>query len=392
MTGRPKAMPGTSAGEVFALVRARKASTRSDIGKLTGLSRTAVTLRVDQLLSRGLVVERAEGSSTGGRPPVRLEFHAEGGLVLAAALGASRAQVAVCDLAGRVLSESALTVDLAEGPEAVLGSAVKHLDHLLTATGRPASDVLGVGVSVPSAVDVGTGRSVSPAVQAGWGDIAIADFFALRWPVPVRVDNDVNVLALAEHKMHPGVDDVLVVKASTGIGAGIVAGGVLQRGATNAAGEIGHVKVSDGGGVPCRCGNVDCLEAVAGGGALVRALAEQGKPVADVLAVTELVRAGDPDALRLVRESGRRIGEVLAGAVNLLNPAMIIIGGDLAHAFAPLVAGMRELIYQRATAMATRTLRIESSVLHDQAGVAACAVLILDDVLSPSAVDRFVSG
>ncbi len=385
-------MPGVSVGEVFRLIRERRASTRSDVGRLTGLSRTAVTLRVGQLLEQGLVVERAEGGSTGGRPPVRLEFNATGGVVLAAALGASRAQVAVCDLAGRVVAESALSVDLDAGPETLLNSAVKHLDQLLSETGRSEKDLRGIGVSVPGAVDVTTGRSVSPPVQPGWGDVVIPDFFAGRFPVPVVVDNDVNVLALAEHRMHADADDILVIKASTGIGAGIISGGRLQRGALGASGEIGHIKVADGGGIVCRCGNVDCLEALASGWALVRRLNELGRPVADALGVAELVRAGDPDALRLVRDAGRRIGEVVAGAVNLLNPTLIIVGGDLAHAYDPLVAGMRELIYQRSTAMATRTLGIEPSVLNEQAGVAACAVMVLEDVLSPRAVDAMVGG
>lgn len=205
------------------------------------------------------------------------------------------------------------------------------------------------------------------------------------------VDNDVNVLALAEHRRHPEAADLLVVKASTGIGAAIIAGGRLQRGAAGATGEIGHVKVADAGGAACRCGGVDCLEAVAGGWAMARTLAELGKPVDDALGIAELARAGDPDAVRLVRGAGQRIGEVLAGAVNLLNPALIVVGGDLAHAFEPLVAGIRELVYQRSTAMATRSLGIESADMDEQAGVSAVAILVLDDVLSRRSVDRLIS-
>lgn len=379
--------PGASAGEVFQLIRQGRATTRSDVAQLTGLSRTAVTLRVGQLLDRKLVVERAEGGSTGGRPPVRLEFNADGGFVLLAALGASREQVALCDLAGRVRDEVGLGVDLAEGPEAVLASTVKHMAHLLSESGRPEEELRGIGVSLPGAVDVRTGRSVSPPVQPGWGDVEVPAAFAERFDVPVRVDNDVNVLALAEHQLHGGVDDLLVIKASTGIGAGIIAGGRLVRGALGASGEIGHIAVANGPGEPCRCGNVDCLEAVAGGATLARRLTQLGKPVDDALGVARLVQAGDPDATGLVREAGRRIGEVVAGVVNLLNPALIVVGGDLAHAYDPLVAGIRELVYQRSTAMATRALRFEPGVLDEHAGVANCAVMLLEDLLSPRAVD-----
>lgn len=382
---------GASAGEVFRLIRQGHAATRSDIGRLTGLSRTAVTLRVTQLLDKGLVVERADGGSTGGRPPVRLRFHADGGIVLAAALGASRAQLAVCDLAGTVLDETEFGVDLAEGPDVLLDTAVKHLDQLLAESGRPREALWGVGVSVPNAIDIATGTSLSPAVQPGWGDVAVADHFGTRFGVPVRVDNDVNVLALAEHRRHPEVDDLLVIKASTGIGAGLIMRGRLQRGALGAAGELGHTKVAGADDVGCSCGNAGCLEAVAGGRALAAACTELGRPATDAFGVAELVRAGDPEALRLVRQAGRRIGEVIAGAVNLLNPALIVVGGDLAHAYEPLVAGMREVIYQRATATATRSLRIEPSEMHARAGVGACATLILDDVLSRRAVDTLLS-
>ncbi|QKW05045.1 ROK family transcriptional regulator [Streptomyces sp. NA04227] len=392
MAGRPMSTPGSSAGEVFRLIHQQQAATRTDIGRITGLSRTAVTLRVNQLLEQGLVAERAEGGSTGGRPPVRLEFRVDGGIVLAAALGASRAQLAVCDLAGRVLRESELPVDNSRGPEALLTSAVDSLQELLAATGHTGHEIRGVGVSVPGMIDATTGRSVSPSLQPGWGDIPVAEFFTRRFAVPVRVDNDVNALALAEHRVHPEVDDLLVIKASTGIGAAIIAGGRLQRGALSAAGELGHIKVSDAGGAACRCGSSDCLEAVAGGWALVRELADAGRPVADALGVAELARDGDPEALRLIREAGRRIGEVTAGAVNLLNPALIVIGGDLAQAYEPLVAGIRELIYQRSTTAVTRSLRFESSSQHEHSGVAASAAMVLEEVLSARAVDATIGG
>ncbi|ATL66308.1 ROK family transcriptional regulator [Nocardia terpenica] len=392
MTGRPTTTPGTSAGDVLWLIRGHDVVTRADIRRLTGLSRTAVTLRVEQLLERGLVVERVEGGSTGGRPPTRLVFNPESGIVLAASIGVSRAQVAVCDLAGRVLAESEFAVSMTEDAQTVFAAAAEHLDRLLSQTPLPGRIVHGVGVGVPSAVDVTTGHSMSLATKPVFGGIAVAEFFAERFGVPVRVDNEVNLLALAEHARHPDVDDLLLVKASTGIGAGIIAGGRLQHGAWGAAGEIGHIKV---GGVPsrrCRCGDLNCLETVAGGWALLEQLTEAGKPVSALLELVGLVHDNDPDALRLVREAGRRIGEALAAAVNLLNPAVIIVRGDLSHAAEPLIAGMRELIYQQSSALATRSLRIESGTEDAPTGIQACATMILDQVLAPSTVNALLDG
>lgn len=375
--------PGASAGEVFGLIRGGLAETRADLGRLTGLSRTAVTLRVDQLIERGLVVETAAGGSTGGRPPSRLVFNADGGVVLAAALGASRSQLAVCDLSGRALATA--TVEWADDPAVVLAEVAAAFDRLLAGRGA----LRGIGVSVPGTVESGTSRSVSPSA---WVDVDITAFFADRYAVPVRVDNDVNALALAEHRAHPEIDDLLVIKVSTGIGAGIISGGALRRGAMGAAGEIGHTKVAGGGGAVCRCGGVDCLEAVAGGWALVRELTTLGRDVGTALDVADLARADDPEALRLVRAAGRHLGGVVAAAVNLLNPAMIIVGGDLARAYEPLVAGMRELIYQSAAAAATRDLRIEPGTLTDGGTRTGCAVMVLDDVLSAASVNAAVAG
>ena len=224
-------------------------------------------------------------------------------MVLAASIGASKTKLGVCDLAGAALAETGLDVDTTLGPEVVLRTVAERLDRLREKADQP---VRGVGVCVPGPVDVATGTVLESPLLPGWGGVPITLGVT---GVPVLVDNDVNALTLAEAAVRPGVTDLVHVKVSTGIGAGIIAGGVLQRGARGAAGEIGHNPVADGGGVVCRCGNLDCLEAVASGAALVAALRAAGREVADVPGVVALVRAGDPEAVALVparREAHRR--------------------------------------------------------------------------------------
>ncbi len=377
---------GVSAGAVFALIHDGLARTRADIGRQTDLSRTAVAARVRQLVELGLVAEEAAAATTGGRPAGRLHVNRAGGVVLAASIGASKTKLGVCDLAGAVVAESGLDLDTTLGPDAVLRTVADRLDRLRDKADAP---VRGVGVCLPGPVDVASGTVLESPLLPGWGGVPIA----LGFPgVPVLVDNDVNALTLAERTVRPGVSDLLHVKVSTGIGAGIISGGVLQRGARGAAGEIGHNPVGDGGGVLCRCGNRDCLEAVASGAALVAALRAHGRVVADVPAVVALVRAGDPEAVALVRHAGRRIGEVLAVAVNLLNPQVVVFGGDLAEAFEPLLAGVREQVYRRALAPATRELSVERSALGPSAGVAGCAAMALAEVLSPRAIDAALAA
>ncbi|MDT7701924.1 MAG: hypothetical protein QOJ30_4249, partial [Pseudonocardiales bacterium] len=302
-------------------------------------------------------------------------------------VGVSRSSLAVCDLAGSVLATESLPLEAAVGPERLMQAVSEVLARLLDESGSDPAAVRGIGLSIPGTVDSAAGCSVGVPALPGWEDVKLPPLLTERFGVPVRVDNDVNVMAIAEHHARPEVDDLLVVKVSTGIGAAIVSGGVLQRGAGGAAGEIGHTRVDGGPGVVCRCGNVDCLEAIASGSALIRDLSDAGRTVDSVAGVAELVKKGDAEAVRLVRVAGRRLGEVLAGAVNLLNPAVIAVGGDLVGAYEPLVAGVREVIYQRSMTASTQTLRIEPGALAGRSGVTGCAILVLDEVLSPAAVD-----
>ncbi|MEU9020896.1 ROK family transcriptional regulator [Actinomadura sp. NPDC048394] len=368
---RPVTRPCTT-GDVLRLIREDGVATRADLGRVTGLSRPAVASRVADLIARGLVVERADGPSTGGRPPARLAFNAAGGAVLVANLGQSRGQLAVCDLAGRVLARTdAPPADVTAGK--TLPRLLDQWSDLLAGSGIDPASIRGVGLGVPDAVEHVAGR---------WNRVEVSPPVLERFGVPAHLDNEVNTAALGEHQAHPGVQDLLFVKVSTGIGAGVIAGGVIQRGALGAAGEIGHVPVPAAGDAPCRCGNTGCVEAVAGGTALLAR-----SPAADLPALAAMARAGDPATVALLREAGRRIGEVVATAVNLLNPAVVVLGGDLVGADEPLIAGLREVVYQRSTVLATRSLRIEPSRLGESAGLTGCAAMVLANVLSPEAID-----
>jgi predicted NBD/HSP70 family sugar kinase len=377
-----------TAGEVFSLIRDGVATTRSELRRHTGLSRTAVAARVAALSERGLVVEREEGLSTGGRPPTLLTFNADAGVVLSAAIGRSRTRLAVCNLAGDILVLSDLDQEVGTGPDDLMPDVVKRLEALLDESGHPPDTVHGVGLSLPGTVDQERGCSLDSPVMSGWDGVALEPYFRDLTAAPILVDNDANVIALAErHGDRRGVDDLLLLKISTGLGAGIISGGVLQRGAVGAAGEFGHNKTPAAAGVPCRCGDTGCLEAIAGGWALVRALQQQGHAVGHVRDVVELANHGEPEARRLIRESGRHVGEVIAGAVNLLNPAVVVIDGDMSRAYDILVAGLRETLYGNATALATRVLQVVPATYGDRSGVIGSAALILNRILSADAID-----
>jgi predicted NBD/HSP70 family sugar kinase len=379
------------AGSMLRLIRDTDGMTRSDLARLTGLARSTVAQRVDALLAHELVYEAGGSASTGGRPPTLLAFNPLSGVVLVADLGATHSRLAASDLAGSPLAEEAFDMDIAEGPERILANVEEHFAALLREVGRTPADVRGIGVGVPGPVAFNTGQPVNPPIMPGWNGFSIPDWFAARYGAPVLVDNDVNIMALGEHwAKWRDTEHLMFVKVATGIGCGIVAGRAIHRGAQGAAGDIGHIRLAGEQEVLCHCGNVGCLEAVAGGRALADRLRSTGAAAANSRDVARLVRAGDTAAVRMVRDAGRSIGEVLAGCVNFFNPGVIVVGGDLAEA-QELLAGVREVTIQRSLPLATGELRIMPSTLGDRAGVIGAAIMVIEHMLAPEVVDRIVN-
>lgn len=374
-----------SAGDLLALLRSGRATTRADLRTLTGLSRTAVVARVNALADAGLLQLGAELASTGGRPPGSVVFNTDAGVVLAAAIGRSRSQVAVFDLGGTELASSAVDHEIGAGPEEVMPGVADHLSALLE---RELPPVLGIGVSLPGVVDAGRGVSVDTPVMAGWDGVPLAPYLEKVADAPLFLANDADTMARSEFLGHAtAIDDLLVVKASTGIGLGVLAGGRIISGSRGGAGDLGHTKVPEAAGRPCRCGDVGCLETLAAGWALVARLREEGRTVDHIRDLVAQALSGDPEAKQLLRESGRQVGELLAVAINLLNPQAVVLGGDMAGAYDVYAAGVREAVYARASALATRELQFLPATYGDRAGLVGCAALALDAVLSPAAID-----
>jgi predicted NBD/HSP70 family sugar kinase len=384
------AVPGSPA-HLLQVVRDGLAATRPQLVAVTGTSRAVVSQRVDALLAAGLLLEAGASASTGGRPAVRLRFNHELGVVLVADLGATHARIGLTDLAGNVLAELPAEQPIAAGPVAVLDWVRERFDELLTTTGHDPSDVRGIGIGVPGPVEHASGRAVSPPIMPGWDGYPIPEHFA-DLDVPVLVDNDVNIMALGEYweTWRHEVDDLLFIKVGTGIGCGIVVSGRIHRGAQGAAGDLGHVRVP-GHDVVCGCGNLGCVEAVAGGQALADRLRAEGHDTSDARSVVDLVLAGVPEATRAVREAGRVLGEILATSVNLFNPSVIVIGGDVANAREQLLAGVREVVYQRSLPLATRHLRLVPAKLGDRAGIRGASVMVVERILAPAAVDEYLN-
>ena len=380
-----------SPGGVLRLIREGRAVTRTDVMDVTGLSRSTVMQRLGVLLSAGLLLEQPEaGPSSGGRRPAALTFNEHVGVVLAADLGASHGRLAVCDLGGTALAEREEPIRIADGPEPILDWVTQTFGDLLAQAGRAEADVLATAVGVPGPVEAG--RPTNPPIMPGWDGYPVADQLAERLGAPALLERDVNAMALGEHRAHwPEVPHMVFVKVATGIGAGVISAGELLRGNHGRAGDIGHIRAIRESEVMCTCGNRGCVAVLATGTAIVRQLAEAGVQVSSSADVVELVRTGDAVAMHQVREAGRVLGAALAAVVSVVAPSVIVVGGEMAEASEPLLAGIRESVYQRASALATRELRILTSRLGPRAGVVGVTTLALEHVLEPANVDALLA-
>jgi len=387
-------------------IRLGRSRSRSELVSRTGLSRAIVAQRVGELIDRGLVAEGEPGPSTGGRPPRQLTFMAEAGHVLVADLGATSIDVAVTSLDGRILGHHDEPADIAAGPDQCLQRVDELFAQLLSSTRTLPGRLWGVGIGLPGPVEFRTGRPISPPIMPGWDGYPVRERFADRYDAPVWVDNDVNVLALGEWRsgIAVGHDNVVVVKIGTGIGAGIISDGRLHRGAQGSAGDVGHIQVVDDESVVCRCGNVGCLEALAGGASLARAgeaAARDGRSSRLMAALDrhgevtaeDIARAasfGDPVAVGLLGSAGRRVGLMLASVVNFFNPSLIVIGGGVAQSGDQLLAAIRETVYRRSLPLATRELLIQRSSLGALAGVIGGSSMVVDQLFSRDSIARWM--
>jgi predicted NBD/HSP70 family sugar kinase len=381
-------------GEILALFRTQPSLTRADVMQQAGLSRSTVNQRLDALLAAALVVPSGEGAPTGGRPAGRFTFNADRGVLLVVDIGATGMRTALCNLRGEVSAELERPIDVATGPEPVLTAAQEMFTKLLDGAGRTATDVHGIGIDVPGPVDFDSGQVVSPPIMSGWDRYDIPGWFAGRYDCPVLVDKDVNAMAFGEHRsIYPDVKQLLMLKVGTGIGAGMIIGGEIYRGADGAAGDIGHIQltVDDAESEPvCRCGNTGCVEAYAGGWALVRDLRAAGHDVTTVDDAVTLIRTGDLTAVRLARRAGRIVGHAIADSVSLFNPRVVVIGGQLARIEEQLFAGIREMVYRRSLPLATRNLQIVATKLDTRSGLVGLALLLADGIFAPGRVETLI--
>ena len=386
------ARPPALSDAVLRLIWEERRISRAEIARRADLSRSTVSEIVETLLGTGLVVEAGEGVSRGGRRPIVLEFQDASRTIVGVDMGAAHVTVVCTDLRARVLAAAREPHPVQEDPAGTRQLIRRLIETVLAAGGEGARDrLIGIGIGVPSPVDIRHPDRLSPIAMPAWdGRHGLAALCAdLR--VPVQVDNDANLGALAERwwGAAQGLDHFAYIKLGTGIGAGHVIDGRIHRGASGVGGEIGHIAI-DPRGETCNCGNRGCLTTFVGGPALAarivalravypQSLLADGHPT--LARLEEAARVDDPLALQVIHEVAEHLGIAIAGMLNLLNPAAVILGGRIAGLGEKLITPLRATALRRTFVPAAAATEIRASTLGAQGIAIGAATLVLDTAL-----------
>lgn len=357
-------------------------ASRADLTRLTGLSRTTVSSLVSELMATGLVVERESASvvapgSGGGRPAVLLALDRSAGAAVGLDFGHSHIRVAVADLAHTILSEEEIAFDVdGRGTEA-LDRACELVDDAIASSGMQRDAVVGLGVALPGPIRLDRAMLGSPTILPAWSGLRLADVLEDHLGIDVLLENDANLGALAELSFGAarGQEYVAYIRAYSGIGAGLIAGGRLFRGAGGTAGELGHVTIDENGPL-CRCGARGCLETVAAEGAILDLLRRTHGDDLTFHRAVELAAAGDAPCRRAIADAGHHIGVAVANLCNIFNPGMVVVGGTLSSAGDLLLDPLRDAVRRYAIAGAADDVTVVRGVLGERAEVLGALALV----------------
>lgn len=380
--------------ELLTLLRLQGAQTRASIAESTGWARPTVNKHLERLVDVGLAIPSHIANPTGGRPAQGFEFNPNAACILSIDIATAHTTLALCNLAGDVLSSQKIPYGAEQDPNNVLTTQCQTADTLLADTGH--GTLCAVSIAVTTRVEEPTGQIIEAPVMRRWEHRDLPDFFKSRYHVPAFIENDANIRALYKARRLAGpkerqITDLIYIHAGMGLGAGIISCGTVLHGARGGAGDIGHIHVFGEAGKnnPCRCGNTGCVEASAGGWAIIQNLKDSERDVDTLIDVISLVRQRDVEAIRQIRQAGRLIGDVVSAAINLLNPSHVVIGGELSQCGELFMSGIRERIWGRTQPLATKNLHIDACPDDSHAGVVGLAYAAADKVLQDTS---FVNG
>ncbi|HVU14329.1 MAG TPA: ROK family transcriptional regulator [Phototrophicaceae bacterium] len=356
---------------------------RADIARLTKLSPATVTSQTAELIDDGLIYEKQEGDSRGGRPPILLALTTSAIYVIGVKLTEAHIVLALTDLNAEIVAQNTLALQSTE-PTQVADLMVGAINELLQSANVPRKHLLGVGIGTAGIIDSANGV-VRMSPHTHWRDVAFAEIVEERLGLAVYLDNNVNTLTLLERLYGLGqhVDNFLVITVGLGIGMGMVCNGKIYRGASGGGGEFGHTVV-DPDGLRCSCGNMGCLETLVADPWLVYRAKQAKLNVETPNDLVKSAQGGDETALRIFRDAGLTLGQSVANLVNVFNPSMIIISGEGVRAGDFLFEPMRTAIRRHSFWKLDQEVDFRIEPLRDESWARGAASLVLKRVFETS--------
>ena len=374
--GSPSSLRAANRQRLLDALRDLGPLTQTEAARATGLSAGTVSNLVHELSAAGVLI--AVGGAPRGRRGRLLSVAPPEGVALGVDVGHRHLRVVLADWTLTPIAEQRVDSPAEQTAPEALGSASHLVDQVLAEAGVDRAAVVGVGLGLPAPIDSGTGRVGAPVILPGWQGVHAAQLATEVLGLPVVVDNDANLGALAEtlQGAAQGTRSAAYIKISGGVGAGLVMDGQIFRGPDGTAGEIGHVSLDEYGAL-CRCGNRGCLETLVRTPALLSLLEPTHGPDLSVARMVALAHDGDTACRRLIVDAGRQVGLAAANMCNLLNPERIVLGGELSQAADLLIEPMRDVISRHGIPSAVRRVHIVPAALGSRSQVLGAVALAL---------------
>lgn len=385
------------------LIRKKGPITRPEIARISGLSRPTVDVAVDTLRKKKFVKRAGFASSRGGRRPILWKLNNKGGYIVGVDMESPHLTIILIDLETNIISKSKVSFSLNMGKEIILSYLIKEVHKVINKAGINTEDIIGMGVGIPGLIDKSRGISASIERIPGWYNVPIVDILKKEFNLPVFLENDVSVMAMAEKYSGDGqeVENMIYVAFRTGIGSGVFINGELFRGVHGNAGFLGHITI-DKNGPLCTCGNRGCLELFADEPVIINK-AKEGLKNKVKTSINSLVEgkvekitpevvfksALDKDsfALDIVRKTGKYLGIGIANMVNLFDIELVIIGGNITKAGEPFLESVRKTAKKHLLPLFNKNLKIKYAKIGEDAAALGATILVLQDLFKAPSVN-----
>lgn len=376
---------------VLQLIRRKGRISRADIAKHTKLSRSTVSSIINDLIDDSLVTETGIGTSKGGRRPIILEFNYQANYVIGIDVSRNSVTAVITDLNARVAARKQIPFRVHDGPHEGMPKIKELISTMLTESPVGRGRISAIGIGVPGPLDYRNGRTIAPPVMPGWDNVPIREELNQAFHLPVSIDNDANLAAMAEYRWGAGQGAqnlVYIYMSSAGIGSGLIIEGHLYRGSIGSAGEIGHTTLSidSSDADPKSAGTLEALAAQP----ILLSLARTNGIISDNDDIHSLLKLTEAsaEAQKLLELNAHYMGVALAGIINIFNPDRVVMGGTIPENSPMYLAQIRQTVAQRALPIAAKNTVIVPGTLGRNVVALGAAALATEHLFAPPALER----